>query len=79
MALPGKNMQHDTELDKLWDAAETALADALQASYNLCAEQQTDNVYIPDWLVDISALLVDAFSSGKLVKVEGEDDEQEQA
>ena len=79
MALPGKNMQHDTELDKLWAAAETALADALQASYNLCAEQQTDNVYIPDWLVDISALLVDAFSSGKLVKVEGEDDEQEQA
>ena len=79
MALPGKNMQHDTELDKLWGTAETALADALHASYNLSAEQETDNVYIPDWLVNMSALIVDALSSGKMVKVEGEDDEQEQA
>lgn len=79
MALPGKNMQHDTELDKLWDAAKNAWVAALQASYNLCAEQQADNVYIPDWFVDISVVLVDAYKSGKLVKVEGEDDEQEQA
>ena len=58
----------EAEMDKLWDAAETALTDALKANYNLCAEQETDNVYIPGWLVDISALLVDGYRSGKLVK-----------
>ena len=65
------------EIDKLWDAADTALNDALQASYNLYVEQETDNNYLPDWLVNISALIVDAYRSGKLVKVEGEDDEEE--
>ena len=63
----------EAKINQLWDAAETALNDALQAS----AEQETDNGYIPGWLVDISALIVDAYRSGKIVKVEGENDEEE--
>ena len=66
--MPGNNIQPSPELMELWEQSKIALMNALKKGYD--ETQDGDNIYVPEWLVNISDILVTAQSKGDLKREE---------
>ena len=66
--MPGNNIQPSPELMELWEQSKIALMNALKKSYD--ETKDGDNIYVPEWLVNISNILVTAQTKGDLKREE---------